>query len=225
MASAPAACAARASASVVAVANQAMPAAFSRSTYGGGSRPMIDDTARGARLEKRLALHVGVDERDVAGRRRHVRPPALHERSHARLGARVPPRRRIGHPRVELKRAGASPRAPPRPSAAIAVGRADERAHRAHAAGVGDGNRQARRARARHRREQHRQPQSVAGAERRARVRPPHAPWPAAFELREPVPRECLEHVGRLQHVDAARTPRRPGTRCAEPPRPPRRRS
>src|SRR5438067_1261136 len=47
MASAPAACARRASSSVVAVANQAMPLSLNRSTNSGGYTPMIDETAVG----------------------------------------------------------------------------------------------------------------------------------------------------------------------------------
>ena len=47
MTSAPAAAAARASATVVTLANQAMPASFSRCTKGAGYRPMMDDTAVG----------------------------------------------------------------------------------------------------------------------------------------------------------------------------------
>ncbi len=46
-ASAPARSASRASASVVAVANQATPAALSRATYAGSKRPMIEETAVG----------------------------------------------------------------------------------------------------------------------------------------------------------------------------------
>ena len=47
MTSAPAASAARASATLVTVANQAMPAALSWATKPGGYRPMIEDTAAG----------------------------------------------------------------------------------------------------------------------------------------------------------------------------------
>src|SRR5579859_330549 len=55
MASAPAACARWASASVVAVANQAMPFSFNRVTNSGGNSPMIEETAVG--LSSRKTSH------------------------------------------------------------------------------------------------------------------------------------------------------------------------
>ena len=79
---------ARASATVVAQANQAMPRDFSSATMFSGNSPMIDETTCGAAASIACALRVEVERARVARLRRHRRPPTRQELAHPRSRAR-----------------------------------------------------------------------------------------------------------------------------------------
>ena len=141
-ASAPASCARLASASVVAVANHAMPLRLQARHELRRKQPH-DRRHRCRRgVHKRVALLVEAWTRDIARSRWYWRAPAREKRTGPGFRVGITPRVGVGDPRVQLKGSGAAGADLAHPLA-NPVGVREQRAHRAHAAGIADGNRQA----------------------------------------------------------------------------------
>jgi hypothetical protein len=131
-----------------------------------GRREQAHDAGhdRRASLQQRGALRVEILGRGVRGLQRHRRPPVAEEAADAGLQRRVAPGWRVGNPKVDLERPVASAAEPGGP-VPDPGGVGQQRAHRAHAAGVGHCSGQLHRAGARHRRGQDRDSQAEPAAE------------------------------------------------------------
>jgi hypothetical protein len=135
---------------------------------------------RGGQLQERVALRLEVRQDRLAGCRGHRWTPLPQERPHPCFSGRVSSRQRVWNPHIELNRAAAVRPELLDPRADARRGR-DQRAHRAHPAGVRHRDRQTDRTRTGHRGEDDGNLEAVAGTEPHGAVQRPgtcarHAP-------------------------------------------------